>query len=598
MDSKNLEALRKEMKKHGIDVYLVPMSDFHSSEYVGAHFKEIAFVSGFTGENSNLVVTQKEAALWADGRYFIQAAREIEGTGIELMKMGVDGVPTVEEYLKEALSAKKKGMVLGYDGRLISGRIHESYKKIADECKATIDMRYDLVDIIWKERPQLSCEKAWVLHKRYAGESIKSKLKRLYDKVEAAGADAHLVTSLYDIAWILNLRGSDIPNVPVFMSYLLMTKEGVTLYIQKKAVDGRVKAYLKRAEITVRDYDDIYKDIRKVKSKKILVDDEIVNARLIDLIPSRTQIVYDADPSRLMKSIKNKTEIENTREAHIFDGVAVTKFIYYVKSKIGHEELTELSVSDVLESLRRESVDYLDLSFDTISAYGPNAAMMHYSATEESFSKLEPHGFYLVDSGGHYMTGSTDITRTIALGKLTDEEKRAYTLTLRAHLRLMAAHFPEGATGQNLDVLSRGIMWDEALDYRCGTGHGVGHILNVHEGPNSFRWKQKDRDRVWPLEPGMITTDEPGLYEENKYGVRLENELLCVKGPKSEYGQFLEFENLTFAPYDPEAIIPEMLTQYEKATLNAYNKAVYEKIAPHLNDKEKAWLKTQTRTID
>ena len=299
-----------------------------------------------------------------------------------------------------------------------------------------------------------------------------------------------------------------------------------------------------------------------------------------------------------MKSIKNKTEIENTREAHIFDGVAVTKFIYYVKSKIGHEELTELSVSDVLESLRRESVDFLDLSFDTISAYGPNAAMMHYSATEESFSKLEPHGFYLVDSGGHYMTGSTDITRTIALGKLTDEEKRAYTLTLRAHLRLMAAHFPEGATGQNLDVLSRGIMWDEALDYRCGTGHGVGHILNVHEGPNSFRWKQKDRDRVWPLEPGMITTDEPGLYEENKYGVRLENELLCVKGAKSEYGQFLEFENLTFAPYDPEAIIPEMLTQYEKATLNAYNKAVYEKIALHLNDEEKAWLSEQTRAIN
>ena len=594
MTDANIKLLRKEMKKHGIDVYLVPMSDYHSSEYVGDHFKEIAFVSGFTGENSNLVVTQKEAALWADGRYFIQAEREIDGSGIVLMKMGVDGVPTVEEYLKEALSAKKKGLVLGYDGRLISGRLHESYKKIADECKATIDMRYDLVDIIWKDRPALACENAWVLHKKYAGESITHKLKRLYKKVEEAGADAHLVTSLYDIAWILNLRGNDIPNVPVFMSYLLMTKSGVTLYAQNAAIDARVKAYLKRAEITLKNYEDIYKDIRKVKSKKILVDDEIVNARLINLIPEKTQIIYDADPSRLMKSIKNKTEIENTKDAHIQDGVAVTKFIHYVKSKIGHEKLTELSVSDVLEQLRRESEDFLDLSFDTISAYGPNAAMMHYSATEENFSNLEPHGFYLVDSGGHYMTGTTDITRTIALGKLTEEEKKAYTMTLRAHLRLMAARFPEGTTGQNLDVLSRGVMWDEALDYRCGTGHGVGHILNVHEGPNSFRWKMKDKDRVWPLQPGMITTDEPGLYEENKYGIRLENELLCVKGPKSEYGQFLQFESLTFAPYDPEAIIPEMFTQYEKATLNEYNKAVYEKISPFLNNDEKEWLKSQT----
>ena len=597
MDSKNLDLLRKEMAKKGIDVYLVPMSDFHSSEYVGEYFKEIAYVSGFTGENSNLVVTQDEAALWADGRYFIQAEREIKGSGIVLMKMGVDGVPTVEEYLKKALSAKKKGMVLGYDGRLISGHLHDTYKKIADECKAAIDMRYDLVDTIWKKRPKLSCEKVWVLHKNYAGESIKSKLKRLYEKVEAAGADAHLVTSLYDIAWLLNLRGDDIPNVPVFMSFLLMTGDGVTLYVQKNALDARVRAYLKRAEISVREYNDIYKDIKKVKSKKILIDNEVVNARLIDLIPSRTQIIYDADPSRLMKSVKNKTEIANTKEAHIVDGIAVTKFIYYIKSRIGHEELTELSVADVLESFRKQSDAFLDLSFDTISAYGPNAAMMHYSATEENYSKLEPHGFYLVDSGGHYLKGTTDITRTIALGELTDEEKRAYTLTLRAHLRLMAARFPEGATGQNLDVLSRGIMWDEALDYRCGTGHGVGHILNVHEGPNSFRWKMQDKVRVWPLEPGMITTDEPGLYEEDKYGIRLENELLCVKGPKSEYGQFLQFENLTFAPYDPEAIIPDMLTQYEKATLNEYNQAVYEKISPYLSEEEKKWLKTQTQQI-
>jgi len=433
--------------------------------------------------------------------------------------------------------------------------------------------------------------------KPYAGVSAKSKIKQVFEVMKEKKADAFLLTSLYDIAWLLNLRGDDISSVPVFMSYFYLTFHDATLYVDKKSLNAEVKKHLEKNQITVKGYEDIYKDLKHVKEKNVLLDPAIVNAALISAFPKKVSFVEDANPTELMKAIKNEVEQENTRLAHIKDGVAVTKFIYWLKQNIGKTEITEVSAAEKLLEFREAQEHFIDVSFDTIAAYGPNAAMMHYEATPESYSVLEPKGFLLVDSGGHYLEGTTDITRTIVLGPLTEHEREAYTLTVRSHLRLLDAHFPDGATGQNLDILARGPMWDLGLDYRCGTGHGVGHILNVHEGPNSFRWRMTDRMRVWPLKPGMITTDEPGLYVEDELGVRIESELLCVEDQKTEYGQFYKFENLTFCPIDLDAIDVDKLTYLERKSLNDYHKAVYEKLAPLLTKEEAEWLKHETREV-
>ena len=594
MTRDNLLALRKEMKKRKIDLYIMTVSDFHSSEYIGDYFKEIAFLTGFTGENSWVAVSENEAHIWADGRYFLQCERQIAGSGFKMIKIGVDGEPTVEEYLKKRL---KDGMTLGFDGRLFTYAAYKKYKDIADAAGAKVTTKYNLIDGIWKDRPMLSCEPVWVLKPKFSGRSLKSKVKDVLSDMRAKDADGFLLTSLYDIAWLLNLRGDDIPCVPVFMSYFFLTTKKAVLYIQKKALSPKVKEYLKKNQITIKAYEEIYKDLPKEKVSRVLYDPNIVNERLVSALPKKCKRLEDRNPTELKKAIKNETEIENTKEAHIKDGVAVTKFIYWLKHNIGKEEITELSAAAKINSLRSEQEGFLDLSFDTISAYRENAAMMHYSATPESFAVLKDEGFLLVDSGGHYLEGTTDITRTIALGALTDREKEAFTLTLKAHLRLMGAHFVKGVTGQNLDVLSRGIMWDRGLDYRCGTGHGVGHILNVHEGPNGFRWKIDPQYPAEPIVPGMITTDEPGLYYDGELGVRIENELLCVEDVKTEYGQFYRFENITFAPIERDAIITSLLTDEEKAQLNEYHALVREKISPFLTADEAKWLKEVTAEI-
>lgn len=613
----NLAKLRQEMAKENIDMYLVPTDDFHCSEYVDDHFKARAFITGFTGSQGTAIILKDEAYLWTDGRYFIQAENQLKPAGgaITLMKMGEDGVPTVDEFVERKL---KKGITLGFDGRCVMIIRALKYKKIAEANHSTIITNVDLIDRIWTSRPKQSQSKLWILEDKYSGEQTTSKLQRIRDKILEQGANAHLITSLYDIAWILNLRAADIESVPVFFSYLFIEEDKCTVFLQDNVADDRVVDYLKSVDVKLEHYEDIEQFLLNYRSNnpnaRVLINELVVNYNLYTAlfdtpISDDEQVDYNtpltpiiaSNPSVLMRSIKNETEIRNTKEAHVLDGLAVTRFIKWVKestvskNSLG-ERFTEYDASEYLDNLRKNTKGYIDLSFSTISAYGPNAAMMHYSATRESAAELKAEGFLLVDSGGHYLKGTTDITRTIALGPLTDIMKQYYTTVLKGHLRLMTAHFPKGVTGANLDVLSRGPIWDLGLDYRCGTGHGVGHILNVHEGPNAFRWQTKNTP-AQEFIPGMITTDEPGLYIENEFGIRIENELLCVEDVKTEYAQFYRFDNLTYTPYEPEAILTNMLSVDELRLLNEYHKMIYDTLSPMLSDEERIWLKNETREL-
>ena len=591
-----ISGLRDLMRERGISVYVVPTADDHTSEYVGEHYKSRRFITGFTGSAGTAVITLDEAGLWTDGRYFVQAEKEIKDSQVKLFPMGEPDVPTVLEYVKEHLPEEG---VVGFDGSCMSAKLGESFADIAEKKHGEIKSDEDLIDILWTERPQLLGENVWVLEPKYSGESTRDKLQRIRKEMQEQECDSHLIGSLYDIAWITNRRGSDISHVPVFLSFLYMDCDRAVLYCFYENWSEKILDYLKGEGIEVKPYGAVYQELPGLlkDSKKILADKEIINYKLLHCIPESVEIHDAKNPSELMKAVKNDTEVANTVEAHIRDGVAVTKFIYYIKQGVGTEPISELSASDVLRGLREEQPGFLDVSFDTICAYGANAAMMHYSAKPEDYSDLKPEGFLLVDSGGHYLEGTTDITRTIALGTLTDEMKEMYTRVLQGHLRLANAVFPKGASGQNLDVLAREPMWATGLDYRCGTGHGVGHILNVHEGPNSFRWRSTELDSAKPIKLGMITTDEPGFYQEGAYGIRIENELLCVEGPKTEYGQFYQFQNLTYAPIDLDAVIPELMSEQEKGWLNQYHSRVYEVISPYLDEKEKEWLQYETRAI-
>ncbi len=593
----HLTALRSQMTDNYIDMYIIPTSDFHSSEYVGDYFKSRAFVTGFSGSAGVAVVTKEQAYLWTDGRYFIQAERQIKNSGFQLMKMGVAGVPTVTEFVEENLG---KGQTLGYDGRCITMEEARSYRRIASEKHAYIYDAIDLVGEIWADRPQLPKKPVWVLADNLAGMSVGEKVSLVKKSFKEKQADAFLLSSLYDIAWLLNLRGDDIEHVPVFLSYVFITDNETVLYAFEEAFDQEARSALAAANVQLKSYDSVFADMASLDDstvQSIFLDPRVISTRLEGVIPSGIKRIEGDNPTELLKAVKNDTEIANTKEAHIQDGVAVTKFIYWLKTNIGKTDISETEASEYLLERRRELDGYLDVSFDTIAAYGANAAMMHYTATEESYSMLKPEGFLLVDSGGHYKKGTTDITRTIVLGPVSEEMIRDYTTVLRSNLRLAEAHFIKGCIGQNLDILARGPVWDLGLDYRCGTGHGVGHILNVHEGPNAFRWKVADHSKVWEIVPGMITTDEPGLYIEDAYGIRIENELLCVEDQTTEYGTYYKFEPLTWVPIDLDAVDASLLTQYEKKALNDYHKKVYEKISPYLTEEEKKWLAHETREV-
>ncbi len=591
-----LSELRREMKARSIDIYVVPTADYHGSEYVGEHFKARQFITGFTGSAGTAVITMTEAGLWTDARYFLQAEAQLEGSGVTLYRMAEEGVPTIHEFLAEKLP---QGGCIGFDGRTVSGTEGRAYRKLADEKKGRLHVDEDLIGLIWKERPPLPAGKAWRYGIEYAGKSTAEKLRAVREEMEKAGADKHILTSLYDIAWLLNVRGSDIAFVPVVLSYLALTKKECIWFVQPEAVPAEIAAELADDGVTMRPYDEVYAYVKTIPAgEKVMMDASGVNYRLCSTLPAGVILRDQGNPSTAMKAAKNEAELKATRRAHLKDAVVMCKFLYWLKTNIGKIPMTEISAADYLAGIAAKQPGFLDLSFGTICGYGPHGAIIHYGATPETDVPLLPEGLLLVDSGRHYLEGTTDITRTIALGPVTAEMKADFTRVARANLNLMYARFLYGCSGMNLDILAREPFWEAGLDFKHGTGHGIGHVLNVHEGPNGFRWRRSpDRSEHAVLEEGMITSDEPGIYLEGKYGIRLENEILCRKGEKNEYGQFMYFENLTFVPFDLECIDPAQMDRSEIRKLNDFHAKVYEKVAPYLEAEEAAWLKEATRAI-
>ena len=593
--NQRLEQLRRIMCEKGIDVYLIPTSDFHESEYVGDHFKCREFLTGFTGSAGTAVVTKEEAGLWTDGRYFVQAAKQLEGSGFTLRKMGQEGVPSVNEYLQEVMP---QGGVLGFDGRVVNGSLGQEFSELLETKQVSFSCEEDLVGMLWENRPKLSAKPVWILDEKYTGKSAAQKLEDLRKAMEENHAGVHVLTTLDDIVWLFNIRGGDVPHNPVVLSYVVMTREECFLFINEETLDDTVKAYLEGLHVTVKPYDDIYGFVKGFRGERVLLERSKVNYAIVNNLDSSNRIIDRMNPTAAAKAVKNPTEIDNERLAHIKDGVAVTKFMYWLKKNVGKVPMTEISAADYLQSLRKQQEGYLEDSFSTISAYGENAAMCHYSATPESNRAIEPKGLYLVDSGGQYYEGTTDITRTIAVGPVTDEERQHFTLVAMSMLRLGHAKFLYGCRGLSLDYAARQPLWERGLNYDHGTGHGVGYLLNVHERPNGIRYKMvPERMDSAVIEEGMICSDEPGIYIEGSHGIRTENLIVSKKAEKNSYGQFMEFEFLTFVPIDLDALDVSLMEKRDIQYLNEYHRQVYEKIVPYLTEEEGQWLKEATREI-
>ncbi len=593
MYSDRINTLRRLMKERDIDAYIIPTADFHESEYAGEYFKCRAYMSGFTGSAGTLIVTDKEAGLWTDGRYFIQAEEQLKGSGIVLYPMGEEGVPGIYDFLLERLS---QGGCIGFDGRVINAQLGEEFEEIAEIKNGSVFYKEDLVDLVWNERPGLSCERVTVLDKTVAGEDRTEKIKRLRASMEESEAAVHIVTTLDDIAWILNIRGNDVAYNPVALTYLVLTRDETILFIQSEAVDETVKSELEADGVSLMEYSLFYNFVKTIEGS-VLLDYSKVSYALINSLDINVEIIDETNPSILMKAVKNDTEVSGMREAHIRDGLAVTRFMHWLKTNIGKVSITEISAAERLEEFRRMQPGYTQPSFETIAAYGSNGAIVHYSPSEETNKVLDVQGFLLVDSGGQYDCGTTDITRTFVLSELTDEQKLHYTAVLKGMLALADSKFKYGCTGLNLDYIARKPLWDLGLDYNHGTGHGVGFMLNVHEAPNSFRWKKSGTDSA-VLEPGMITSDEPGLYIEGEYGIRTENLILCVEENRTEYGRFLSFEHLTMVPIDLAGVDISSMEKTDIDRLNKYHDLVYRALSPHMSDEECVWLREYTKIIE
>lgn len=591
-----LEKLRKLMKENNIDAYVICTDDFHGSEYVGEYFKARRFMSGFTGSAGTLVVLADEAGLWTDGRYFLQAADQLKGSTIELMKMGEENVPTISAFLADKLPANG---VVGFDGRTVKASfVNEIISKTKDK---NISFAYekDLVDSVWTDRPELSKQPVWELPTEYAGLSRGEKLSMMKDAMRNKGADILVLTALDDIAWVLNLRGDDVPYNPVFLSYMLIRENEIFLYASPEIFNIEIMNALNNDGVNIKAYNDIYNDLKAVsRDEVVLVDKASANYMILASLPVKENVKIEESPAVLPKATKTLKEQENERIAHVKDGVAVTKLMYWLKKNVGNMKITEITAADKLEEFRREQENYLGQSFDPIMGYAEHGAIVHYSATEESAKTLEPRSFLLADTGGHYLEGTTDITRTIALGELTEEEKRIFTLVLIGNLNLGAVRFIYGIRGENLDYVAREALWRNGLDYNHGTGHGVGYILNVHERPNGIRWRIPQNGVGTAIfEDGMITSNEPGMYIAGKFGIRHENLVLCKKDKTTEYGTFMRFDTLTMVPFDLDAVDTSLMTAEEIERLNAYHKDVYNAISYAFSGEELEWLKNATREI-
>ena len=589
-----LTNLRAIMAEKGIDVYIVPTADFHQSEYVGEYFKARKYITGFSGSAGTAVITKEEARLWTDGRYFIQAAKQLENTTVELMKMGEPGVPELTAYLADIL---KPGDTLGFDGRVVSVGEGQEYADIAQAKQAKVAYHEDLIDLIWTDRPELSTAPAFSLGIEYTGESAEDKLARIREKMQEAGANVHVLTTLDDICWTLNIRGDDIEFFPLILSYAIITMDTMELYIDERKLNDEMKADLAKINVNLHPYNDIYKDIRKLdENAAVLLDPGKLNYALFNNIPEHVKKIDGENPSILMKAMKNPVEIENIRKAQIKDSVAHVRFMKWLKENVGKIKITEISASEKLDEFRAEMGNFIRPSFEPISSYGEHGAIVHYVSSPETDVEVKEGGLLLTDTGAGFWEGSTDVTRTYALGEVSQEIKDHFTLVAISNLQLASAKFLEGCTGMILDILSRKPFWDRNMNFNHGTGHGVGYLLNIHEGPAGFRWRYRKGETA-VLQEGMIITDEPGIYIEGSHGIRLENELLCCKGEKNEYGQFMYFDTITLIPMDLDAINPDIMTAEDKKLLNDYHKKVYETLSPYLNDEEKAWLEKYTRAV-
>ena len=589
-----LTNLRAIMAEKGIDVYIVPTADFHQSEYVGEYFKARKYITGFSGSAGTAVITKEEARLWTDGRYFIQAAKQLENTTVELMKMGEPGVPELTAYLADIL---KPGDTLGFDGRVVSVGEGQEYADIAQAKQAKVAYHEDLIDLIWTDRPELSTAPAFSLGIEYTGESAEDKLARIREKMQEAGANVHVLTTLDDICWTLNIRGDDIEFFPLILSYAIITMDTMELYIDERKLNDEMKADLAKINVNLHPYNDIYEDIRKLdENAAVLLDPGKLNYALFNNIPEHVKKIDGENPSILMKAMKNPVEIENIRKAQIKDSVAHVRFMKWLKENVGKIKITEISASEKLDEFRAEMGNFIRPSFEPISSYGEHGAIVHYVSSPETDVEVKEGGLLLTDTGAGFWEGSTDVTRTYALGEVSQEIKDHFTLVAISNLQLASAKFLEGCTGMILDILSRKPFWDRNMNFNHGTGHGVGYLLNIHEGPAGFRWRYRKGETA-VLQEGMIITDEPGIYIEGSHGIRLENELLCCKGEKNEYGQFMYFDTITLIPMDLDAINPDIMTAEDKKLLNDYHKKVYETLSPYLNDEEKAWLEKYTRAV-
>ena len=606
-----LEALRKIMKKKGVNYYYITTADYHASEYADDYFKEREFMSGFTGSNGNLLIEADKAGLWTDGRYFIQAEKELEGSGITLFRMAEEGVPTTVEYLEQNM---KEGEVLGFDGRTVATRLGQQMEEIADKKHGKVLYQLDYVDEIWTDRPARKCEEVFALEEKICGKTVAEKLAMVRESMNKKNCSNLVLSKLDDIMWLFNIRGKDVACNPVALSYAVVTKDNSYLFLQEKAVTENLKSWMASQPVILCDYEKIMDFLKeKTWNGNVLMDKENISYAIYKLVKEQmeketalseagacaetTKIIFGDNPTELLKSMKNEVELQMMRDVYLKDSLVVCRFMKWLKENIGKIPMTELSAAEYMDNLRKSTEGFLDLSFPTICGYKENAAMMHYQATEENHKELAAEGMLLIDCGGQYLGGTTDVTRTFALGPVSEEMKVHYTAVAMGMLRLLNGRFLYGCTGRNLDILARGPLWDMNIDYKCGTGHGIGYILNVHEGPQNVRWRFLEGMKEVPLEEGMVLSNEPGVYIAGSHGIRTENIMVAKNGEKNGDGQFMCFEGLTFAPIDLDLIDTSIMERKDIENLNRYHREVYEKIAPLMTEEEAEWLKEVTREV-